>query len=127
MLETIGWISKELQELAAVLDRFPATRQARIQPWVDKLRRHWPESTGQPAAVPDAIAIVPQSFDISDGAVTPFGHRWGGDVFSLTAEHITAMQDGQAIALDVMNEYVVFLKSKPEKEMTNGEGASDGG
>ncbi|MEY4569058.1 MAG: hypothetical protein RLZZ398_497 [Verrucomicrobiota bacterium] len=127
MLETIGWISNELQELAAVLDRFPTTRQARIQPWLDKLRHHWPESTGQPAAVPDAIAIVPQSFDASDGAETLFGHRWGSDVFSLTAEHITAMQDGQALVLDVMNEYVVFLKSEPEQEIPIRKGAGDGG
>ena len=38
-----------------------------------------------------------------------------------------AHRPGQTLAFDVMNEYVVFLKSEPEKEMTNAEGAGDGG
>jgi hypothetical protein len=58
------------------------------------------------------VESVPHAFDASNGAETPFGHRWGGDVFTITSEHITAMQDGQALALDVMNEYVVFLKTE---------------
>ena len=72
------------------------------------------------------LEAVAEPFDVSNGAETPFGHRWGGDVFSLTTEHITAMQDGQALVLDVMNEYVVFLKAEPEKEITKVEGAGDG-
>ena len=39
----------------------------------------------------------------------PFGKRWGGDVFVLTAAHLTALQTGKAIALDVMNEYLTFV------------------
>ena len=68
-----------------------------------------------------------RSIDIHNGAETFFGHRWGGDVFTLATEHVTALQAGQALVLDVMNEYVVFLKTEPGKEITNGEGARDGG
>lgn len=42
MLETVGWISTELRELAIVLDRFPAMRTAGIRPWLAKLQNHWP-------------------------------------------------------------------------------------
>ena len=38
-----------------------------------------------------------------------------------------AHRPGQTLAFDVMNEYVVFLKSEPGKEMTNAEGAGDDG
>jgi len=56
---------------------------------------------------------VDESFEATDGVETPFGHRWGGDVFTLSSEHLEAMQFGQTVALDVMNEYVVFLKAEP--------------
>jgi hypothetical protein len=129
ILEIIGWMSPELHDLGGSLDRFSSIRRTGLKPWLSKLERHWPPSTNAPPASTFASTLesVPEPFDVSGGAETPFGHRWGGDVFSLTAEHITAMQDGQAIALDVMNEYVVFIKSEPEKEITNGEGAGDGG
>jgi hypothetical protein len=62
------------------------------------------------------IVIVPDTFDATDGAETPFGKRSGGDVFRLTIEHIAALQAGQTLALDVMNEYVVFLKTNSSGE-----------
>ncbi|WP_291912882.1 hypothetical protein [Limnohabitans sp.] len=55
------------------------------------------------------VLIVDQPFD-ADGNETPFGQRWGGERFTLTPEHLAALQAGKTIALDVMNEYVVFLK-----------------
>lgn len=57
-----------------------------------------------------AVAFVPDILDATDGVETPFGKRWGGDVVKLSAEHIAALQAGQTIALDVQNEYVVFLQ-----------------
>jgi hypothetical protein len=114
MRETIGWISAELQELAAVLDRFPTIRNAGTAPWVEKLRCHWPDSAEIPASAADTIAVVEPAFDTTYGAETPFGHRWGGDVFALSAEHVETMRSGQTLALDVMGEYVVFLKAKRE-------------
>jgi hypothetical protein len=66
-----------------------------------------------------AIVIVPDAFDAANGAETPFGRRWGGDVFRLSAEHLAALQAGQSLALDVQNEYIAFLKcdesAKPEQ------------
>ena len=112
ILETIGWISTELQELATVLDRFPTTRKAGIQPWLEKLRRHWPDASAVFATPIESIAAVEAPFDVSNGAHTPFGHRWGGDVFSLTHSHIEIIRQGQTLALDVMGEYVVFLKTE---------------
>jgi Abi-like protein len=113
MLETIGWISVELQELAIVLDRFPSMRKAGIQPWLEKLRRHWPAASTVPAK-PGTIEILPAPLSATNGIETPFGHRWGGDVFRLTLEHLSAMQTGQTLALDVMNEYITFLQLTPE-------------
>lgn len=55
------------------------------------------------------VLIVDQPFDV-DGNETPFGQRWGGERFTLTPEHLAALQAGKTIALDVMNEYAVFLK-----------------
>lgn len=116
ILETIGWISPELQELAIVLDRFPAMRKAGIQPWVEKLRRHWPDSLATSASITASIATVEAAFDATNGVQTPFGHRWGGDVFSLSHSQIKSICHGQTLALDVMSEYVVFLKAEPENE-----------
>jgi hypothetical protein len=65
------------------------------------------------------VVIVPDAFDAANGAETPFGHRWGGDVFQLSGEQLAVLQAGQTLALDVQNEYVVFLKyaesAKPEQ------------
>jgi acetyl-CoA acetyltransferase len=55
--------------------------------------------------------IVPDVIDVLSGAETPFGRRWGGDVIQLSAEHLAALQAGQTLALDVQNEYVVFIKT----------------
>jgi hypothetical protein len=56
------------------------------------------------------------AFDATNGVQTPFGHRWGGDVFSLSHSQIKSICQGQTLALDVMSEYVVFLKAEPENE-----------
>ena len=44
---------------------------------------------------------------------TPFGARWGGEVITITQEHLEALRSGRYIALDVEHEYVVFLKLDP--------------
>lgn len=102
------------------MDRFPAIRNAGIQPWLEKLRRHWPDSTAAPVPATEFIVTVEAAFDATNGAETPFGHRWGGDVITLTSRHIEVMRSGQTLALDVMNEYVVFLKTDPEEEKEDG-------
>jgi hypothetical protein len=42
IVETIGWISPQLQEMALKLDRFAETHSAGIDPWIAQLRNHWP-------------------------------------------------------------------------------------
>jgi hypothetical protein len=73
------------------------------------------------------IVIVPDTFDATDGAETPFGKRSGGDVFRLTSEHFAALQTGQTLALDVMNEYVVFLKTDSSGKNSKDKGLGYGG
>lgn len=55
------------------------------------------------------IAIVDQPFPV-DEHETPFGQRWGGELLTLTAEHLAALQAGKTLALDVQGEYVTFLR-----------------
>lgn len=60
------------------------------------------------------IAIVDSTFD-PEKTELPFGQRWGGELFRLSAEHLAALQAGKTIALDVMHEYVTFIAlEKPE-------------
>jgi hypothetical protein len=62
------------------------------------------------------MAIVDTPFDPETGKQI-FGKRWGGNVFMLTAEHLAALQAGQSIALDVMNEYITFVvMEKPKND-----------
>ncbi len=55
------------------------------------------------------ITIVDQPFSV-DEHETPYGQRWGGELMTLTAEHLAALQAGKTLALDVQNEYVTFLR-----------------
>jgi hypothetical protein len=57
------------------------------------------------------VRIVDRPFDAANGADTPFGQRWGGGIATLTPDHITALADGKTLALDVQNEYVLFVRS----------------
>ena len=56
----------------------------------------------------EIIAIVEDTFDPEETEL-PFGKRWGGELFRLSAEHLAALQAGKTLALDVMNEYVTFI------------------
>jgi hypothetical protein len=110
LLEVIRWACPELQQMAVVLDRYTAIRRQGLNPWLEKLRHHWPDPAAAPPALPIGLAVVPAVFDATHGAATPFGYRRGGDVFALADEHLQALQKGQALALDVQSEYVAFLK-----------------
>lgn len=115
ILEIISWMSPELHDLANALDRFAAIRRAGLKPWLSKLGRHWPAAAPVTSPAVCNLEPVDDVFDASNGAHTPFGHRWGGDVVTLSSGHIEVMRSGQTLALDVMNEYVVFLKAEPEE------------
>lgn len=59
---------------------------------------------------PDStLAIVDAPFDV-EKTDQPFGERWGGEIMTLSKEHLAALQEGKVVAVDVMNEYVVFLR-----------------
>jgi hypothetical protein len=42
MLQLIGWMNPELEQLARMLDRFTQVRQDGLTPWLNKLRINWP-------------------------------------------------------------------------------------
>jgi len=42
IIQTIGWVSPELADMAHKLDRFLETYQRGIGPWLDQLNHHWP-------------------------------------------------------------------------------------
>ncbi len=112
ILEIIAWMSPELQNLAKNLDRFASLRKAGLKPWLGKLQRHWPLNPPSVGSTARAVETVDESFDATNGADTPFGHRWGGDIFTLSSSHLEVIRSGQTLALDVMSEYVVFLKGE---------------
>lgn len=75
------------------------------------------------------IAVVPAPFDAADGADTPFGRRWGGEVVTLAADHLAALKTGKTLALDVRNEYILFVKAHAArgKRFTKTKGGDHGG
>ena len=123
ILDVTAWISPELHDLAEALDRFASLRRSGLKPWLAKLQRHWPHpATAAPVSgIAAAIHTVDEPFDASNGVHTPFGVRWGGTVFSLSSDHFEIIRQGQALALDVMSEYVVFLKADPKPDPEKGE------
>ncbi len=66
----------------------------------------------------EGIAIVDEPCDVEETS-QPFGKRWRDQVVTLSAEHLRALQDGQCVAVDVQDEYVVFLRL--EKPFAEGE------
>ena len=58
------------------------------------------------------IHIIDKPFDtLTD--TTPFGPRYGDEKVLLTVEHLQALQQGKLLAVDVMNEYVLFVALAP--------------
>jgi hypothetical protein len=57
----------------------------------------------------DIVAIVDEVTDVEE-TCRPFGKRWAAQQVKLSSAHIAALQDGKLLAVDVNNEYVVFLK-----------------
>lgn len=55
------------------------------------------------------VRIVDAPFD-TDGAETPFGQRWDGGTLTLSASHLAALKNGKTLALDVRDEYVLFVR-----------------
>lgn len=55
--------------------------------------------------------VIAKGEDLVVGSPTPFGNRWGKQLIRLTPEHMVALVAGETLALDVMDEYVVFIKT----------------
>lgn len=58
------------------------------------------------------IAIVDAVCDVEESE-QPFGKRWRQQEVVLSAEHLAVLQEGKIMALDVQEEYVVFVKLDP--------------
>lgn len=43
IIQTIGWISPDLKEMAEALDRFTMMYSAGSAPWKEKIQQHWPK------------------------------------------------------------------------------------
>lgn len=65
------------------------------------------EIAGQDAV--SGVAIVEAPCDVEKTS-QPFGERWGNQIVALSAEHLLALQQGKCVAVDVQEEYVVFLR-----------------
>lgn len=75
---------------------------------------------------PDSrLAIVDAPFSVEE-TEQPFGKRWGGEIMTLTKQHLVALHEGKLVALDVQGEYVVFLRLQTEDEGESG-GLGHGG
>jgi len=61
--------------------------------------------------VEESKIVLDKIIDI-ENETTPFGKRYGGDVFTITEEDIENLRNGKLIALDVQNEYITYLKFK---------------
>ncbi len=44
LLEVIEWASPELRQMAVALDRYTAIRRQGLNPWLEKIRQHWPQT-----------------------------------------------------------------------------------
>ena len=55
------------------------------------------------------VAILDQVCDVEE-TEQPFGKRWRQQRIRLTHEHLQALQAGKFVAVDVQDEYVVFLE-----------------
>lgn len=62
----------------------------------------WPEQAPM-------IAVVDAMCDV-EGTEKPFGKRWAEQRIQLKEEHLAALRNGKLLALDVNEEYVVFLE-----------------
>ena len=62
----------------------------------------------------EAKILLDEIVDI-ENEPTPFGKRYGGDVFTITEEDIENLRNGKLIALDVQNEYITYLRFKAKQ------------
>lgn len=62
------------------------------------------------------VAIVNEAIDPVDGD-TVFGQRLGnGEIITITTKELRALTEGKMLALDVEDEYVVYLQLDEQSE-----------
>ncbi len=62
-----------------------------------------------------ADVAVTDCWEDSDRGDTVFGKRWGHQVIEIGDSELAALQQGKFLALDVNNEYVVYLRLERDK------------
>ena len=63
---------------------------------------------------PPVVAIVDAISDVEE-TCQPFGKRWASQRVKLSSAYIAALQGGRLLAIDVNDEYVVFLEIEQER------------
>ncbi len=58
------------------------------------------------------VAVVETVLDVGESQ-KPFGKRWNQEEINLNISHLEALRQGKCLAVDVQEEYVVFLKLAP--------------
>lgn len=53
---------------------------------------------------------ITETYISADDGDTVFGKRWGNQLIRLDAEHSATLRQGKYLALDVQNEYIVYLQ-----------------
>ncbi|MDP1524887.1 MAG: hypothetical protein Q8M20_03680 [Rhodocyclaceae bacterium] len=59
------------------------------------------------------LVVVDETCNVEESE-QPFGKRWGQHLIELSPEHLDALHAGKLLALDVQEEYVVFVGLKRE-------------
>jgi len=102
IMEIISWMEPAMDLYAKTIDRFPVVHGRGTAPWLP--------TSASVAQDSETITITDTVVNASSGIDTPFGHRYGGDVFSLDAGHLAALMDGKILMLDVQSEYIAYLQ-----------------
>lgn len=71
-----------------------------------------PDSRSNQIAHGSSIVVLDAICDVEETG-NPFGKRWHQEEIVLQAEHLAALRRGKVLAVDVREEYVVFLKLDP--------------
>jgi hypothetical protein len=54
--------------------------------------------------------MITEKYTSADDGDTLFGKRWASQLVRINAEQLTALQEGKYLALDVQEEYIVYLQ-----------------
>ncbi|MBN2358783.1 MAG: hypothetical protein JXR83_04975 [Deltaproteobacteria bacterium] len=64
------------------------------------------------------VEIVDQVCDVEDSG-RPFGKRWHQEEVRLGQQHLEALRAGKVVAIDVQEEYVVFVRLDESAQLRN--------